>query len=217
MLKYQVCLAVQHLNIRTILKKNENILFHQVPSKQQKKELCMKWIQSIKPTGNLPLGGGFFLCQGFFQPILKKKQQLIFGKKTFKTTWCIGGSSIPSFLNLENLEEKIHNCALSLNCLPFFRYTACILLLFWISPVCDSHFYESCFEKYLRIILLVLLCLFKFCQCLSKELNIPISFVIAPDKNPIKAIYLNIFTLGQNIELKTMITWVKFINVPIIS
>ena len=32
----------------------KNILFHQVPSKKRKKELYMKWRQSIKQIANLP-------------------------------------------------------------------------------------------------------------------------------------------------------------------
>ena len=46
--------------------KNKNILFHRVPSKKQNKELCMKWIQSIKRTGNLPFYRGFFICNSHF-------------------------------------------------------------------------------------------------------------------------------------------------------
>ena len=49
--------------------------------------------------------------------------------------------------------------------------------------ICDSHFDESCFEVDLKVIILVLLCLFKFRRCIFEELNIPNYFVIALDKN----------------------------------
>ena len=52
--KYQVYLAVQFLNKQAVLKKSENISFNQVPSERQKNEICLKWIQSIKWTRNLP-------------------------------------------------------------------------------------------------------------------------------------------------------------------
>ena len=46
--------------------KNKTISFYRVPSKKWKEELCMKWIRSIKQTGNLPMYGGFFLCESHF-------------------------------------------------------------------------------------------------------------------------------------------------------
>ena len=37
------------------------ILFHPVTSKKRNDELCMKWIQCIKQTENLPLHEIFFM------------------------------------------------------------------------------------------------------------------------------------------------------------
>ena len=43
--------------------------FHQVSSKSWNKELCLKWIQSIKRTGNLPSDEGFFIYYSRFVEI----------------------------------------------------------------------------------------------------------------------------------------------------
>ena len=65
MLKYQVCLAFQHVDIWTILKK-KNILHHLVLFEESNKELCMKCIQSMKQTENLPSLGKNFVCDSHF-------------------------------------------------------------------------------------------------------------------------------------------------------
>ena len=44
----------------------KNFSFHLVPSEKRNKALCMKWIQSIKQTGNLLLDGGLFICDSHF-------------------------------------------------------------------------------------------------------------------------------------------------------
>ena len=49
---------------------------------------------------------------------------------TCKTTCCLGGCSIPNELNLKKLGIKIHNYALLLEFLSFFRYTAHMPLFF---------------------------------------------------------------------------------------
>ena len=57
------CSAFKYTNI---LKKNKNKTFHQVYSEKWNKELCMKLIQSIRQTGNLPSDAGFFICDSRF-------------------------------------------------------------------------------------------------------------------------------------------------------
>ena len=70
MLKYQACLAFQHWDIRTFLggkKKKKNVSSYRGSSEWWNKELCMKWIESVKQTGNLPSdGGGFFISYSHF-------------------------------------------------------------------------------------------------------------------------------------------------------
>ena len=57
-------------------------------------------------------------------------------------------------------------------------------LFFKIRPVCDTYFYESCFERDLFC------CVFlNFVSVFLEKLNIPIYFVIVPEK------YLNLKTL----------------------
>ena len=46
--------------------KDKDISFYQAPSEKRNEELCMKWIQSIKRTGNLPSHVGFFICNSHF-------------------------------------------------------------------------------------------------------------------------------------------------------
>ena len=42
------------------LKEDKNILSHSVPSEKRNEEFCIKWIQSIKQTGNFQSYIGFF-------------------------------------------------------------------------------------------------------------------------------------------------------------
>ena len=65
-LKYQVCLAFQHLDIRTVLKKQKYFVPLSTRSEKRNEELFMRWIESIEQTGNLPSHGQFSICDSHF-------------------------------------------------------------------------------------------------------------------------------------------------------
>ena len=71
---------------------------------------------------------------------LFEKQNTLFSDKTFKTTCCLGGCSIPNALNLNELGVKTRNCALLWDFFALFCYTAHMPLFSRISPgwICTS-------------------------------------------------------------------------------
>ena len=92
---------------------------------------------------------GNWYARAFFSHLLRavsassalfEKYIAVFSVKTFKTTYRLGGCSIPNALDFQKLGGKIIIVPFSWTFLPFFRYTARMPLFSRINLVCYSKF-----------------------------------------------------------------------------